>query len=370
MRYIVLIVSLIFLNIFPAKSDCYSGFDTWAPSDGCTYSSEGRACINCGYRTAYYDKCYCLTGQLNCKQGCLACAPGGVCLLDDFSWISLYFPIVVSGSFISIVLFWKRITNSYVDKIPKAQLKITPYDYYTPKNPLHVTWIPNTEVHTSGEISTSYYGYGNNELPYVHGSISSESIITSYTIVITYDGPWNIGDRNLRKERIPNYLTKVSNELTHKTHINPDGNGCKFSSPYSSLGCDWFINLSIFTFACFMCLPCYNTVRAKRKIKFETELEALASNSISRHIASLMQEADQVATKRVDCLKNQEAKVEQGNAGGGQITLTAEQLQQLIMQAQAGRVVISNDMGNNVMLPVNAMPSADNRNPNLIDELL
>lgn len=168
--------------------------------------------------------------------------------------------------------------------------------YYTPVNQLHVTWEDNREVFTSGSINTNVYDYK----PSVYGNISSSSVVTSYNLRITYDGPLNIGERLIRQERMPNYWlhSKVQAEATANTGIDAESGCC--TKPYSSFWMDCMTVLSHLVCLCACCIICVQSPYMKsRKKKYNAEVDRLASDYMSREIAKLVEEADKAVTPRL-----------------------------------------------------------------------
>lgn len=254
--------------------------------------------------------------------------------------------------------------------------------YYTPKNLLSVTWTENREVHTSGQINTTY---PDGVRGYVQGQISSEAHILSYAIKITYDGPVNIGDRQLKLQNIPNYWTdqQVEDEVYRATAINPSGEPpCPATSfptaPYSSAEWNLALLCSIFCLACLCVAPFANEDTEKRKQTYLAELDKIASDRMSRDIANLVEAADRSVSARVSYSEGQnnpnlapqgQVQVQAPAQGQGLITLTNEQLQMLLAQARPQAPI---DLGNNNMnnQNVNAIPIEQNKAAELRDRLL
>jgi hypothetical protein len=250
-------------------------------------------------------------------------------------------------------------------------------EYYTPKHPISVTATENREVRTHGQIKTTYrtennvvYGW---KRPYVEGEIKSDLHILSYTVRITYDGPVNIGDRQLRSQNIPNYWDDkgVAAEVYKITGVQPDAEtacpascyACGLPYPYSSMQCNSIYLASAFCCACLFVLPFYCKDTSERKQAYLAELERVASERMGRDVASLVEAADKSVNERISYMQNQnqsQSQINIQNSGPqqpGLITLTNEQLQMLLAQ---GRPQVPIDLGNNNMNNQAVQENGDN----------
>lgn len=166
------------------------------------------------------------------------------------------------------------------------------WTYYKAKNNIFVSWDQNTEVHTSGTISTTNT-YG------VSGSVSSYSVVRDYTITVKYEGPVNIGDRIIRKKNIPNYwgLASVYKEADEQTGINSKEVGC--TGAYSTFCADLTHALSYFLCLCCCVAPAVNSRIEDRKKTHNDAVNQIAEERMAKDIANIMKEADALVTERL-----------------------------------------------------------------------
>lgn len=163
--------------------------------------------------------------------------------------------------------------------------------FYTCKHTLDYKIFSKNETRVSGSISTSYLaGSGT---PYVSGDISSDQACVGYRVQITYKGTAFIGSPIMIDTEIQNYCNdgKIRQQATDDTGIYPNGNCCL--EPYQSpmLKCCAFISCITCTWPV-TCCCCHQCWLKSNKTTYHNKLEELGDNAMSKKIADLLKEAD------------------------------------------------------------------------------
>ncbi len=244
--------------------------------------------------------------------------------------------------------------------------------YYKPKHKFNITWTQNRETHTSGSIRTTYenrtvggtmFTGMSIPVPKVEGEISSHAVVASYTIKIAYDGPVNIGDRQVREKQIPNYwnYANVFEEATKNTDISPDNTCCH--TPYSTFLVDCITNLSCLCGLCCCVGPCFQKPHIKRRqAEYNNEVDTLAHKYMSIEIANLLKEADEAVDPRVVAAQHSMTST---TVGSGGVQLSAEQFQTLLAAASNNprSVSVSMDPHSSAPLLMQYQPTYDSGLP-------
>lgn len=223
------------------------------------------------------------------------------------------------------------------------------HKYYEATNKFNVDWTQNREVHTTGSIST----YGG----HVSGNIGSYARVLGYKVVVTYDGPINIGDRKIREEEIPNYWDHdgVRRAVQEETGIipmrTPSGAPLYSSAWMEAIAC---MSLCCCCGAVYCC--CREPYIGPRKRKYEDSLERIASDRMASDVARIVQQADESVNLRLEEIRRGNiANSSTGDGGaGGTVTLSADQFQRLLT---AAATQLQNNAASNSALVEEAAPS-------------
>ena len=183
------------------------------------------------------------------------------------------------------------------------------YDrYYTATNQLDVRWEQVREVHTSGQIRTTHNLYGS---PNVSGDIQSKAHILGYDLTITYTGALNIGDRDIIKRRLRDYWDNAEFETLVQTETGISRSG-SCGVPYSSYAMELLACVSICTCCCAVYCCCRESYINKRRERYESRFDELATEDMAKAVALIVKEADNLVSQRI-------AAVGGNNVGAGPV---------------------------------------------------